>query len=196
MATGFDVSEFQYAGEGTPSDFLIARAANGRREDYRIYDHIAAARARGVPLSLYTYCEPGGGDPERQADRMIAVANNAVIRATLWADIEEGGGDLGWFEDRFVARCNAAGYNCGVYSGDYFWNAHGLKGLQGKWKAAYGPNDGNFHNAPGAPWDIWQGTSKPIDTNQCADEVVGRLFGGSAPIVVKRHWFEEAERLS
>lgn len=181
MGTGYDVSEYQYPGAGTGSAFLIARAANGRREDYRVDGHVNAARGAGTPVSLYTYCEPGLGNPETQAQRMVAVAQRQGIRATLWADIEEGGGDLRWFEDRFVAEVNRSGYACGVYSGDYFWNAHNLVGSQGQWKAAYGSNDGRAHTAPGAPWQIWQFTSNPLDTNTAEEGVISALFGAAAP---------------
>lgn len=178
---GYDKSEYQYPGSPR-GDFLIIRAANGRREDYRVNGHVTDARANGVPVSLYTYCEPGLGNPETQADRMCNVADRHGIKATLWADIEEGVGDLRWFENRFVGRCNQRGYTCGTYSGSYFWGAHALQGTQGKWKAAYGSNDGAAHTPPAGAWDIWQYTSRPIDTNTADPSVVARLFGGtSAP---------------
>ena len=177
---GYDKSEFQDPG-GPRGDYLIIRAANGRREDYKVDGHIDDARANGVPVTLYTYCEPGGGNPEAQADRMCNVADRHGVKATLWADIEEGAGDLRWFEDRFVARCNQRGYQCGVYSGDYFWGAHNLGGAQGRWVAAYGPNDGRAHTAPGHGFQIWQFTSNPLDTNTADPTAISQLFAGAAP---------------
>lgn len=180
MSIGYDKSEYQRPGAGPFGDFEIIRAGNGRRRDYQWRGHVDAARARGIPISLYLYCEPSSTSPEFQADLLAGVAREAGIAATLWADIEEGGGDLRWFEDRFVARVNGHGFPCGTYSGDYFWGAHLLQGFQGRWKAAYGSNDGRMHTAPRQPWDIWQYTSNPLDTNTADPAVVGRLFGGAA----------------
>lgn len=178
---GFDVSEFQTPGGVPYGDFAIVRAANGRRYDNKWQGHVQAARNHGVPFSLYIYNEPGSTSPEYQGDMLATVANEAGLSqgTTLWADIEEGSGDLRWFEDRVVGRVNAHGYQCGVYSGDYFWGAHNLAGDQGRWKATYGPNDGRQHNAPSGPFDIWQFTSNPLDTNTADAETVGRLFGAS-----------------
>jgi GH25 family lysozyme M1 (1,4-beta-N-acetylmuramidase) len=159
---------------------VIVRASNGRRRDYKVFQHVAAARARGLPVSLYTYCEPANNSPEFQADLLCGVAAEAGISkaTTLWADIEEGAGDLRWFEDRFIGRTNAQGWPCDTYSGDYFWRAHGLQGRGNPWKAAYGTNDGQAHRPPTPPWSIWQYTSNPLDTNTADAAVIVHLFRG------------------
>jgi hypothetical protein len=179
---GYDKSEFQAIGADPFGAYEIVRACNGRREDYRVDGHVAAAHSRGVAVSLYAYCEPGGMSPEDTAGLLVGVAQRVGIpkSTVLWADIEEGSGDLRWYEDRFVACVNQAGWPCGVYSGDSFWGAHNLGGAQGRWKAAYGPNDGGQHSAPQSPWDVWQYTSQPLDTNTADSAVVARLFGGGS----------------
>ena len=195
---GFDKSEYQRPGAGPFGDFEIIRAGNGRRRDYEWRGHVDAARARGIPFSLYLYCEPSSTSPEFQADMIVSVAREAgvPVGTKLYADIEEGGGDLRWFEDRFIARVNAHGYQCDTYSGDFFWRSHLLQGRGDPWKAAYGSNDGRMHTPPSAPWSIWQFTSNPLDTNTADAAAVQRVFFGSAPAPPKRRWHEEQELLA
>jgi hypothetical protein len=180
---GTDISEHQSVGAGLFGEFVVVRASNGRRRDYKVFQHVAAARSRGLPVSLYTYCEPANNSPEFQADLLCGVAAEAGISkaTTLWCDLEEGAGDLRWFEDRFIAGVNRAGWPCDTYSGDYFWRAHGLQGRGNPWKAAYGNNDGRPHNPPSQPWAIWQYTSVPLDTNTADAAVIVQLFRGAQP---------------
>lgn len=177
---GYDKSEYQRPGAGPFADFEIIRAGNGRRRDYEWRGHVSAAQVRGIPVSLYLYCEPSSTSPEFQADLLVGVAREAGIPTSvkLYADIEEGGGDLRWFEDRFIARVNAHGYPCDTYSGDYFWRAHVLQGRGDPWKAAYGNNNGGMHTPPSQPWSIWQYTSNPLDTNTADPSAVQRVFAG------------------
>lgn len=181
---GYDKSEFQAPGAAPYGEFEIDRAGNGRRRDYNVFGHVAECRARGIPVSLYLYCEPGGGNPEQQADILVGVADELGIAAgtTLYADIEEGDGDLRWFEDRFIGRVEWHGRVCDTYSGDYFWRAHNLAGRGKEWKAAYGSNDGGMHAPPGGHWLMWQFTSNWPDTNVAEPEAVVSIFrGGGQP---------------
>ena len=195
MPTVYDKSEFQQPGAGPFGDGAeILRAGNGRRKDYKVDEHVAAARAHGLIPSMYLYCEPASTSPEWQAELLVSVAigNGVSHGTTLYADIEEGSGDLRWFEDRFIGRVNQLGFVCDTYSGDYFFGAHNIVGRGKQWKAAYGPNDGRMHTPPHQPYLMWQFTSVPLDTSDLTEAAKQAIFAGqvAAP---KPKWFEEEE---
>ena len=180
MVLGHDISRFQAPGSVPKADFWIIQA--GRNNDFDPFwrDHLWWARQLGVPAVSFYYRAFPQWAAEEQADKLVAVARESGLRPTLWVDIENPSSSVGWpgdaaaYEDRFVARVNAAGWQCGTYSGDSFWRTHGLHGYQGKWKAAYS-------YVPAQPWDIHQYTSLPLDTNNAPADAVARLFGGVAP---------------
>lgn len=193
----FDKSEFQAVGVGPFGEAEIDRAGNGRRRDYNVTGHVRTAQARGLPVTLYLYCEPGSNSPEFQADLLCGVADELGIPRSMcvFGDIEEGSGDLRWFEDRFIGRVEFNGRvgACDTYSGDYFWRAHNLAGRGKEWKAAYGPNDGAAHTPPGGHWLLWQFTSVPLDTSTMSAEAMGIIFHGDAakPPEPQRFYFDE-----
>lgn len=178
---GYDISRYQTPGTVPKADFWIIQAGRNNDTDPYWRDHLWWARQLGVPNISFYYRVFPYWSAEEQADKLVAVARESGLsRRTLWVDIENPSssepwpGDAGAYEDRFVARANFGGWECGAYSGDFFWRNRGLHGYQGKWKAAYS-------YIPAQPWDIHQFTSTPRDTNSATDEAVARLFGSGAP---------------
>lgn len=216
---GFDKSRYQVPGAGPWGEFEYDQAGRGRDPapgnpitggllDKRCAGHIAEARRRGVPVSVYWRVFPDVA-LEWQADAMCQVAGNVGIgkTTTLWLDIENPSrfeawpGDAAAYEAGYVARVNANGWPCGTYANESFWRTRGIRGGQGRIVAKYNSNNGTINGTPPlVPWDIWQYTSMfgtgNQDGNTAEAAAISRLFGRSGTIEPPRaRVFELVESL-
>lgn len=186
-ALGVDVSYYnedvnwrQVRAQGI--DFAIIRAG-GRGwtygtiyEDARTGQYLHNAREAGLRVGLYFYSTAGSEKEAAAEARMVlGVLNGETLDLPVFIDVEASGeypkgrADLLTREERtrvieaFCRVIEEAGYEAGIYSGQYFYNTSlYLPGESRRvlWLANY--TDAQYNRMPafGAGYEIWQFTDR------------------------------------
>lgn len=119
----------------------------------------------GIPYGVYYYARAKtAAQAKAEAKRCLSIIAGRKLSYPVYYDIEEP--SLGSVAvttcKAFASVIEAAGYWCGIYSGDSYWQAHltGLGDRYTKWIARYGVNDGKPSYKPVTKkYDIWQYSS-------------------------------------
>lgn len=175
-------------------DGAIIRLGYGQnktsQDDKQFRRNVAECTRLGIPFGLYLYsyaksAAAGGGE----ADHALRCAKGLGLSYPIYFDSEDASTKAAAYNAAiaFGNKIEAAGYWCGLYSGEYFYNAN-LRGLSRftKWIAKYGSNDGKAHSKPNvSAVDIWQYTSRGkvsgisgnVDMNICYKDLVKAVTG-------------------
>lgn len=96
----------------------------------------------------------------------------------------------------FEHEIKAAGFRCGLYTGEYYYNQYMLgTAADYRWIAKYGTNNGQPQKKPtlsdGANYQLWQFTSKWMNQNMDASEIIDRsvfatMFATTTAAAVKK----------
>lgn len=159
-------------------------------------DGTFASRAKkceqlGIPYGVYYYARAKTAAAARaEAKRCLSIIAGRRLSYPVYYDIEEP--SLGSVAvttcKAFAAEIEKAGYWCGIYSGDSYWQAHltGLGDRYTKWIARYGVNDGKPSYKPVTKkYDIWQyssngtvpGVNGRCDVNNVYRDLPARITG-------------------
>lgn len=150
-------------------DFAILQCGFGQdrtSQDDKQFKRAALACERlGIPYGIYLYSYAKNQTmAEGEAKHVLRLAKGRQLSLPIYYDLEEKSlGDVAasnmWAFGKVVEN---AGYWCGVYSGEYYYNAH-LKNVSAytKWIARYNPNNGKQGTKPNVPnVAIWQYSSR------------------------------------
>lgn len=146
-------------------DGAILRVGHGLNTDKTFKVNAYACTMLSIPFGVYLYSEAGDVETARkEADFVLKAVAGYRLSLPIYFDAEQK--DTEW-----VSKANAeafgdviekAGYWCGVYASEYWWNNY-LNGLERftKWVAKYNSNNGQQGTKPNVtPLDMWQYTSK------------------------------------
>lgn len=196
-----DLSEWQYS-----IDFeklskvpnlkgVIIRVQSGYTHiDSRYEEYVAGCRKYNIPFMTYAYFKGANvADSIKEATNAFNLMDKDSKGMVV--DIEEvtttNPADLVPAGQAFVDYFKNKGVRTGLYSGAYFYEAHGLANIHAdfKWLAAYGANDGNPHTEPAKDGDdLWQFTSvghvDGISTNVDESIATGKPISYFFPTVV------------
>ena len=149
----------------------IIRCGYGRDfpkyDDARFNENIEGALKVGLKVGVYLYSYAKTIEAAMsEAKHVLRLVNAYKENVTLpiYYDLEEAGTEATAKQraEVFGDIIEAAGFWCGVYASESWWNTY-LKGLNRftKWVAKWGKNDGVPHNKPEINGtDMWQYTSK------------------------------------
>lgn len=120
----------------------------------------------GIPFGPYLYSYAGSEEmAQSEAQHVLRLIQGYELALPIFFDAEES--NLAKVSAAnfaaFAAVIKAAGHRCGLYTGEYFFNAH-MKETAPDWLwiAKYGTNTGVPGSQPkiGRSFDLWQYTSK------------------------------------
>lgn len=184
--------------DGTIDGVILRVQAGSTHPDARYAEYVAGCKANNIPFGTYAYFK-GVSVTDAVQEAKDAVARTDKASAFIVVDIEAvttaNPTDLAAAGQAFVDYVKSQGIRCGLYTGEYFYQPHGLNTIKAdfNWIAKYGVNDGQPHTAPAIPFDLWQfsstfhidGVAGNVDVSQYAD---GKdkywLFGVQKPAEV------------
>ena len=150
-------------------DFAIIQCGYGQdrtdQDDKNFRRNIKECERLGIPYGIYLYSYAKNKTmADGEARHAIRLAKLCQLSLPVYYDIEEAKlGDVAASNMRtFGMMIENAGYWAGVYSGEYYYNAH-LKNVSAytKWIARYGSNTGKPGNKPNVSnVAIWQYSSR------------------------------------
>ena len=150
-------------------DFAILQCGYGQdrtsQDDKRFKQSAEACERLGIPYGIYLYSYAKNQTmAEGEARHAIRLAKGRQLSLPIYYDLEESSlGSVAASNMRaFGMAVENAGYWCGVYSGEYYYNAH-LKNVSAytKWIARYNSNNGKQGTKPStANVAIWQYSSR------------------------------------
>ena len=170
---GIDVSYAQGTIDWTKAageiDFAILQAGYGQdrtdQDDKQFARNAAECERLGIPYGIYLYSYAGNTTRAKgEADHVLRLAKGKRMSLPIYYDLEESSlanaaaGNM----VVFGGAVEAAGYHCGVYSGEYYYNRN-LPNItrHTKWIARYGSNSGKPGTKPNVPnVTIWQYSSR------------------------------------
>ena len=193
-----DVSEHQgvinWEKAAKEIDGAIIRCGYGQdrtdQDDKQFRRNVSECKRLGIPYGLYLYSYAGNKtQADGEADHGIRCAKGLNLSFPFYYDLEESRYRAAARDNMsvFGPRIEAAGYWCGLYSGEYYYNSN-LKGVDRytKWIAKYGSNDGRPHSMPNVSnVAIWQYSSKGkvsgisgnVDVNICYQDLIKGVTG-------------------
>ena len=150
-------------------DFAILQAGYGQdrtdQDDRQFARNCAECERLGIPYGIYLYSYAGNTTRATgEADHVLRLANGKQMSLPIYYDLEESSlanaaaGNM----VVFGTKVENAGYHCGVYSGEYYYNRN-LSNVTRytKWIARYGSNSGHPGTKPNVQnVTIWQYSSK------------------------------------
>lgn len=144
-------------------DFVILRVQAGySTHDANYKTYVAGCKANGIPFGTYAYFK-GVSIPDSIAEAKCAMELTDPDSKFFALDIEENcNRDLVNTGQAFIDYLKNKGMQkVGLYSGEYFYTSHNLSAIKCDfvWLAKYGVNDGQQHDKPSVPCDLWQYTS-------------------------------------
>lgn len=175
-------------------DFAIIQCGYGQdrtsQDDKHFRRNVEACERLGIPYGIYLYSYAKNQTmAEGEARHAIRLAKGRQLSLPIYYDLEEKSlGDVAASNMRaFGKAIENAGYWCGVYSGEYYYNAH-LKNVSAytKWIARYNSNNGKHGTKPNVPnVAIWQyssrgkvaGVSGYVDVNVAYVDLVKSVTG-------------------
>lgn len=193
-----DVSEHQgvinWEKAAKEIDGAIIRCGYGQnktsQDDKQFRRNVSECERLGIPYGIYLYSYAGNKDAAAsEAAHALRLAKGLNLSYPIYYDLEESkyGSAARSNMSVFGPKIEEAGYWCGLYSGEYYYNAN-LKGVDRytKWIAKYGSNDGKQHSKPNVSnVAIWQYTSRGkvsgisgnVDMNICYQDLVKGVTG-------------------
>lgn len=138
------------------------------QDDKQFKRNLNECITRGIPWGVYLYSYADSAlRAESEAEHVLHWIRGKSLNFPVFLDIEEHScGKYGKVVyAAFSQIIKAAGFRCGLYAGESFYNDY-LAGIDAdyRWIAKYGKNDGKMHDKPflddGASVDMWQYTSK------------------------------------
>jgi GH25 family lysozyme M1 (1,4-beta-N-acetylmuramidase) len=177
-------------------DFVILRVQAGyTTHDQKYKEYVAGCKANGIPFGTYAYFK-GVSVPDSIAEAKCAMELTDPESKFFALDIEEKTTlDLVNSGQAFIDYLKNKGVQkVGLYSGENFFKNNNLGAIKCDfvWIARYGTNDGQQHDAPTIPCDLWQYTSVGkldgingnVDLNVLTGTKPLEYFTGVAPLVV------------
>ena len=150
-------------------DFAILQCGYGQdrtsQDDKRFKQSAEACERLGIPYGIYLYSYAKNQTmAEGEARHAIRLAKGRQLSLPIYYDLEESSlGSVAASNMRaFGKLIETAGYWCGVYSGEYYYNSH-LKNVSAytKWIARYNSNNGKQGTKPNVSnVAIWQYSSR------------------------------------
>lgn len=145
---------------------ILRVQAGSTHADTKYQEYVAGCKKYGIPFGTYAYFKGVSvSDAIQEAKDAYSRMDKASVEFAV--DIESNPcydkTQLVPAGQAFIDHMKQQGLpKVGLYTGDYFFKPNGLDKLKVDfhWIAAYGSDDGTPHNAPGAPDDLWQFTSK------------------------------------
>ena len=143
----------------------------GQDDDYWKYN-VSECERLGIPYGVYLYSYAVSESQARsEAAHTIRLINGHKPFMVYFDSEQKGTGSVAKRNaEIFVKAVRAAGYKCGVYASESWYNSY-MKGVDcdSLWIAKYGTNNGTKQTKPnvGTTYDIWQYTS------------VGRISGSN-----------------
>ncbi len=157
-----------------------------------------------IPFAEYAYgCYVSVSDAIAEAKSFLKRITNQVPKnkLRLAIDIEKNAckskQELVSATQAFVNTVKNAGYDCGIYSGAYFFNSNNLKSIKCdfRWIASYAlHDDGKPHFRPSISFDLWQFSSKghlsgvtenTVDLNLPSGSNIVKYFTGETVVSKK-----------
>lgn len=185
----YDISEWQGNIDFTKhkNDNFIARVQAGSTHKDKLYDNYAAQmKANGISFGSYSYFKGISVDDSIQEakDTLSRMSKDSKffaldIEEVTMTDLVSGG-------QAYVNYLRQNGVEkIGLYSGEYFYKEHGLDKITGidfLWLAKYGVDDGQPHEKPSVPCQLWQYTSKAKIDGIPDNFVDVNLLNGDKPL--------------
>lgn len=158
--------------------FVIVRAAYGRKPDPKAQRNMAECERLGIPYGVYVYSYALDAEAARmEADHVLQMLRGRKISVGVWFDMEDADG---WKKNHgvtspviisamcraFCDKVKAAGYYCGIYA-SRSWFGTKIVGVPDypKWVADWGANNGFVNTDTSHMGPLQQFTSKPLDRN-------------------------------
>lgn len=176
-------------------DFVILRVQAGyTTHDSKYKDYVAGCKANNIPFGTYAYFK-GVSVPDSIAEAKCAMELTDPDSKFFVLDIEEKtNSDLVGTGQAFIDYLKNQGVQkVGLYSGENFFKNNNLGAIKSDfvWIANYGINDGQPHNKPSIPCDLWQyssvgkvdGISTNVDLNALTGSKPIEYFTGAVPAV-------------
>lgn len=169
-------------------DFAILQCGYGQdrtdQDDKQFARNASECERLGIPYGIYLYSyakntKAAGGE----ADHVLRLASGRQMSLPIYYDLEESGlasvaaANMVAFGDKI----EAAGYHCGVYSGEYYYNRN-LSNVTRftKWIARYNSNNGKQGTRPNVSnVVIWQYSSKGRVSGISGNVDVNIMYGDS-----------------
>lgn len=158
--------------------FVIVRAAYGRKPDPKAQRNMAECERLGIPYGVYVYSYALDAEAARmEADHLLQMLKGRKVSVGVWFDMEDADG---WKKNHgvtspvvisamcraFYDKVKAAGYYCGIYA-SRSWFGTKIVGVPDypKWVADWGANNGLVNTDTSHMGPLQQFTSKPLDRN-------------------------------
>ena len=159
------------------NDFVIIRINEGVKIDSSFEANVKKCEDLGIPYGvyLYDYALDLDGAVE-QANMVLDAIKDKKISCGVWFDIEDADGfkaanglltkeHITPLINKFIEIIEGAGYYCGVYSTEIWFNTYMPDVKCNKWIAFWGINDGKVHGDFSNIAVLHQYTSTPLDKN-------------------------------
>lgn len=157
-----------------------------RQDDEQFKANVEGCIRNNIPFGVYIYSYAKTiEEAKSEAQHTLRLVNpyKGKLSYPIYYDLEQAGTESGAIEraNVFGDIIEKAGFWCGVYASEYWWN-HYLKGLERftKWVAKYSANKPNVTNT-----DIWQysdkgtvnGLNGPVDMNYVYRDLPSEIKG-------------------
>lgn len=178
-------------------DLAIIRVQYGSKKiDSKYKEFVAGCKKYNIPFGHYAYgCFVSVADAIVEAKDFLARADKDAKFLVL--DTEDdtldscGSAKLAEASQEFIDTLKKAGWKVGFYVSHHMYNKYGLNKVKADfyWIPRYGKNDGQPHEKPDFPCDLWQytdngkvnGISGRVDLNVLNGSKPLSYFTGSAP---------------
>ena len=181
FAHGVDISSYNRdidltALEGT-NDFVIIRINEGVRIDSYFEKNVQKCEELGIPYGVYLYDYALNLDgAAEQAAMVLDAIKGKNVTCGVWFDLEDSDGfkekngilnkeHLTPLAKEFIRIIEEAGYYCGIYSTEIWFNSYLPDVECNKWIAFWGGNDGQVYGDFSQKAVMHQYTSVPLDKN-------------------------------
>lgn len=186
-------------------DFAIIQCGYGQdrtsQDDKHFKRNIDACERLGIPYGIYLYSYAKNTTmADGEAKHAIRLAKECQLSLPVYYDLEEASlGNVAASNMRvFGMAIERAGYWAGVYSGEYYYNAH-LSSVKDytKWIARYGSNSGKPGTKPNVSnIAIWQYSSRGklpgitgyVDVNVAFTDLIKAVTGKDYIQAAKDVW--------
>ena len=186
-------------------DFAIIQCGYGQdrtsQDDKHFKRNIDACERLGIPYGIYLYSYAKNTTmADGEAKHAIRLAKGCQLSLPVYYDLEEASlGNVAASNMRvFGMAIERAGYWAGVYSGEYYYNAH-LSSVKDytKWIARYGSNSGKPGTKPNVSnIAIWQYSSRGklpgitgyVDVNVAFTDLIKAVTGKDYIQAAKDVW--------
>lgn len=172
---GVDISSYNGDIDLTPYDFVIIRINEGVKIDSMFEANVCKCEELNIPYGVYWYDYALNLDgAAEQAEMVLKAIEGKNISCGVWFDMEDADGfkaangiltkeHITPLVNKFLEIISKAGYYCGVYSTEIWFNTYMPEVECNKWIAFWGINDGEVHGDFSDKAVMHQYTSVPLD---------------------------------